>query len=40
MKTIMHNSISLDGSLINFDVDMGLHYQFLLSNEQKNFGRR
>jgi len=27
MKTIMHNSISLDGSFINFDVDMGLHYQ-------------
>ena len=28
MKTIMHNSVSLDGSFINFDVDMGLHYQF------------
>jgi 2,5-diamino-6-(ribosylamino)-4(3H)-pyrimidinone 5'-phosphate reductase len=27
MKTIMHNSISLDGSFINFEVDMGLHYQ-------------
>ena len=27
MKTIMHNSVSLDGSFINFDVDMGLHYQ-------------
>lgn len=27
MKTIMHNSISLDGSFINFDIDMGLHYQ-------------
>ena len=27
MKMIMHNSISLDGSFINFDVDMGLHYQ-------------
>jgi 2,5-diamino-6-(ribosylamino)-4(3H)-pyrimidinone 5'-phosphate reductase len=23
----MHNSVSLDGSFINFDVDMGLHYQ-------------
>ena len=27
MKTIMHNSVSLDGSFISFDVDMGLHYQ-------------
>jgi 2,5-diamino-6-(ribosylamino)-4(3H)-pyrimidinone 5'-phosphate reductase len=27
MKTIMHNSISLDGSFIDIDVDMGLHYQ-------------
>ena len=27
MKTIMHNSVSLDGSFINFDVDMSLHYQ-------------
>lgn len=27
MKTIMHNSVSLDGSFINFNVDMGLHYQ-------------
>jgi 2,5-diamino-6-(ribosylamino)-4(3H)-pyrimidinone 5'-phosphate reductase len=27
MKTIMHNSVSLDGSFVNFDVDMGLHYQ-------------
>jgi len=26
-KTILHNSISLDGSLINFDVNMELHYQ-------------
>ena len=33
MKTIMHNSISLDGSFINFDVDMGLHYQ--LANRLK-----
>jgi len=24
---IIHNSISLDGSLINFDVNMELHYQ-------------
>jgi 2,5-diamino-6-(ribosylamino)-4(3H)-pyrimidinone 5'-phosphate reductase len=23
----MHNSVSLDGSFINFNVDMGLHYQ-------------
>jgi 2,5-diamino-6-(ribosylamino)-4(3H)-pyrimidinone 5'-phosphate reductase len=33
MKTIMHNSVSLDGSFINFDVDMGLHYQ--LANRLK-----
>jgi len=26
-KVIVHNSISLDGSLVNFDVNMGLHYQ-------------
>lgn len=26
-RVIVHNSISLDGSLINFDVDMELHYQ-------------
>jgi 2,5-diamino-6-(ribosylamino)-4(3H)-pyrimidinone 5'-phosphate reductase len=26
-KVIMHNSISLDGSFISFDVNMGLHYQ-------------
>ena len=26
-KIILHNSISLDGSLINFDVNMELHYQ-------------
>ena len=26
-KLIMHNSVSLDGSFTNFDVDMGLHYQ-------------
>lgn len=26
-KTIMHNSVSLEGSFTNFDVDMGLHYQ-------------
>jgi 2,5-diamino-6-(ribosylamino)-4(3H)-pyrimidinone 5'-phosphate reductase len=26
-KVIMHNSVSLDGSFINFEVDMGLHYQ-------------
>jgi hypothetical protein len=25
MKTIMHNSVSLDGFLVNLDVDMGLH---------------
>ena len=24
---ILHNSVSLDGSLINFDVNMKLHYQ-------------
>jgi 2,5-diamino-6-(ribosylamino)-4(3H)-pyrimidinone 5'-phosphate reductase len=24
---IVHNSISLDGSLVNFEADMGLHYQ-------------
>lgn len=33
MKTIMHNSVSLDGSFINLDVDMGLHYQ--LANRLK-----
>ena len=27
LKIIMHNSVSLDGSFTNFDVDMGLHYQ-------------
>jgi 2,5-diamino-6-(ribosylamino)-4(3H)-pyrimidinone 5'-phosphate reductase len=26
-KIIIHNSISIDGSLTNFDVNMGLHYQ-------------
>lgn len=26
-RVIVHNSISLDGSLINFDVDMEIHYQ-------------
>ncbi|MFC1786956.1 dihydrofolate reductase family protein [Halobacteriota archaeon] len=26
-KIILHNSISLDGSLLNFEVNMGLHYQ-------------
>ena len=26
-KIILHNSISLDGSLINFDVDMETHYK-------------
>ena len=26
-KVIVHNSISLDGSLVNFDVNMELHYQ-------------
>jgi len=26
-KVIIHNSISLDGSLANFEVNMGLHYQ-------------
>ena len=27
MKLIMHNSISLDGSFTDFEVNMGLHYQ-------------
>ena len=27
IKTIMHNSISLDGSFTDFEVNMGLHYQ-------------
>ena len=27
MKVIMHNSISLDGSFTDFEVNMGLHYQ-------------
>ena len=26
-KVIVHNSVSLDGSLTNFMPDMGLHYQ-------------
>jgi 2,5-diamino-6-(ribosylamino)-4(3H)-pyrimidinone 5'-phosphate reductase len=26
-KIIMHNSISIDGSLTNFEPHMGLHYQ-------------
>ena len=26
-KVIMHNSISLDGSVKDFEVNMGLHYQ-------------
>lgn len=26
-KVIMHNSVSLDGSATDFEVDMGLHYQ-------------
>ena len=26
-KIIIHNSISLDGSLVDFEVNMGLHYQ-------------
>jgi len=26
-KVIVHNSISIDGSLVNFDVNMNLHYQ-------------
>ena len=26
-KTIMHNSVSLDGSFTDFEVNMGLHYQ-------------
>jgi len=26
-RVIMHNSVSLDGSATNFEVDMGLHYQ-------------
>jgi len=27
MKIVMHNSISLDGSFTDFEVNMGLHYQ-------------
>jgi len=27
MKVILHNSISLDGSFLNFEVNMGIHYQ-------------
>jgi len=27
MKVILHNSISLDGSFLNFEVKMGMHYQ-------------
>ena len=27
VKVILHNSISLDGSFLNFDVNMGLHYR-------------
>jgi len=27
MQIVLHNSISLDGSLTNFDIDMGQHYQ-------------
>jgi 2,5-diamino-6-(ribosylamino)-4(3H)-pyrimidinone 5'-phosphate reductase len=27
MKVIMHNSVSLDGSFVGFDVDMGTHYK-------------
>jgi 2,5-diamino-6-(ribosylamino)-4(3H)-pyrimidinone 5'-phosphate reductase len=30
-KIILHNSISLDGSLINFDVNMELHYKIVSS---------
>ncbi|MFC1866157.1 dihydrofolate reductase family protein [Chloroflexota bacterium] len=26
MRTIIHNSVSLDGSIIGFEVNMGLHY--------------
>lgn len=26
-KVILHNSVSLDGSFLNFDVNLGLHYQ-------------
>ena len=26
-KVILHNSVSLDGSLTNFEPNMGLHYQ-------------
>ena len=26
-KIILHNSISLDGSLTNFEVNMGIHYE-------------
>jgi len=26
-KIILHNSISIDGSLTNFEPNMGLHYQ-------------
>jgi 2,5-diamino-6-(ribosylamino)-4(3H)-pyrimidinone 5'-phosphate reductase len=25
-KVIIHNSVSLDGSLVDFEPDMGLHY--------------
>jgi 2,5-diamino-6-(ribosylamino)-4(3H)-pyrimidinone 5'-phosphate reductase len=27
VNTILHNSVSLDGSFVNFKVNMGLHYQ-------------
>lgn len=27
VKVIVHNTVSLDGAIIGFDVDMGLHYQ-------------
>jgi 2,5-diamino-6-(ribosylamino)-4(3H)-pyrimidinone 5'-phosphate reductase len=32
-RVIVHNSVSLDGSLINFDVDMKLHYQLASRNK-------
>ena len=29
MKVIMHSSVSLDGSLLGFDVDMETHYRIV-----------
>jgi 2,5-diamino-6-(ribosylamino)-4(3H)-pyrimidinone 5'-phosphate reductase len=31
MKLILHNSVSIDGSLTGFDANMGLHYQLAAS---------